>query len=252
MIATRRCLVLSALFFLAASAGSAATREKPNVNVVRIASGTHSFFEKDGVTMRGREYFRMIVHGDGSRSMVIVKNMFGDDRQNTIVMRVDRNYRPEEVFASYRYPEGFKGSVWITLAGDRLHAASSGPGGQTAHDVTVPQEISIVTHAEGLNSWNASVADPSDTAQGGGPTTLARTTYFISPIAGADGPVLGSLRKSTLTRVGEETITVPAGTFETIHYATGDLDVWAMKGDRILVRQRFKGEDYVLTEYREE
>ena len=248
MIVTGRFLVLSTLFFLVASDSSAATQERANANVVRSASGTHSFFETDGVTMRGREHFRMIVHGDGSRSMMIVKNMFGNDRQNTIVMRVDRNYRPEEVFASYRYPEGFKGSVWITLAGDRLHATSSGPGGRTEHEVTVPREISVVTHAEGLNGWNSSVADPSDTTQGG-PTTMTRTTYFISPIPGADGPVLGSLRRATLTRVGEETITVPAGTFETIHYSTGDLNVWAMKGDRILVRQTFKGEDYVLTEY---
>ena len=241
----------AALFFAAAACPTSAQKADGNANIVRTATGTHTFFEEDGVTVRGREYFRMIVHGDGSRTMILTKDMFSDDRHHNIVMRVDEVYRPMEVFGSYWHRDGFKGSVRITLEGDRLHAASWGPGGRADHVLAVPHAIAIVTHGEGLNGWNASVADPDDKVSGG-PVDMPRASYFITPVRDFPGPVLGSFRAATLTRVGEETITVPAGTFETIHYSTGPLDVWAMKGDRIMVRQVFAEEEYLLTSYQAE
>ena len=241
----------AATFVFLGATSAYADEHQDNANIVRMVSGTHSFYEEDGTTLRGQEFFRMVVHPDGHRTMNITKNMFSGDRQHTIVMRVDPKYRPVDVFASYRYPEGFKGSVRISLAGDLLHATSFGPLGRTEHEVRVPQALAIVTHGEGLNSWNASVMDPEDSNRGG-PIEMARTSYFISPVRDGDGPVLGRIMRATLTRVGDETITVPAGTFDTVHYSTGELDVWAIKGDRVLALQTFRGENYVLTEYTEE
>lgn len=226
--------------------------DQTNANIVRMATGTHSFYEEDGTTLRGQEHFRMIAHPDGHRTMIATKNMFSNDRHHNIVMRVDETFRPVDVFASYNYPVGYKGSVRVIVNGDLLQATSSSPIGRTDHEMRVPQALAIITHAEGLNAWNASVMDPDDSRSADGPVTMARTSYFISPVREGDGPVLGTVRQAELTRVGEETITVPAGTFETIHYNTGILDVWAMKGDRILVKQTFRGESYVLTEYNAE
>lgn len=231
------------------SFGSAVKAAEDNANILRMATGTHSFYEEDGETLRGEEYFRMIAHGDGSRTMMITKNMFSNDRQHNITMRVDPMFRPIEAYASYWYPDGFKGSVRVTVDRDQLHATSWGPVGRTEHEVLVPEALAIVSHGEGLNAWSASVQDPKDTQPGVSARELARTSYFISPVKDGDGPVLGKLTPATLTRVGEETITVPAGTFETIHYSTGALEIWAMKGDRVLVQQIFRGEHYVLTEY---
>lgn len=222
--------------------------DQTNNNIVRMATGTHSFYEEDGTTLRGEEYFRMMVHPDGSRTMMITKNMFSNNRHHNVMMRVDENFRPIESYSSYHYPEGFKGSVRVMINGDLLQATSFSPVGRTEHEFRVPDEIAVITHGEGLNSWNASVMDPSDT-QRGGPVDMQRTSYFISANRDGDGPVLGNISRPTLTRVGEETITVPAGTFETIHYSTGPLDVWAMKGDRVMVKQTFRGENYILTEY---
>lgn len=222
-----------------------------NANIVRMATGTHSFYEEDGTTLRGQEYFRMIVHPDGSRTMMITKNMFSGNRQHNITMRVDDVFRPIDVYSSYWYPEGHKGSVRVTLNGSLLDAVSFSPIGRTSHQVRVPPEVAVITHGEGLNSWNSSVMDSSDT-HSGGPVEMERTAYFISAARDGDGPVLGRVNRAKLTRVGEETITVPAGTFETIHYRTGILDVWAMKGDRVMVKQTYRGENYLLTEYNEE
>ncbi len=220
-----------------------------NVNIERIAHGTHSFYEKDGVTLRGREYWRMIVHQDGTRTMNITKDTFGTDRQHTIVMRVDDRFRPLEAFGMYRYPTGNKGSVRVVIDGDTLTAQSFSPVGHVLDEHTVPETIVVVTHGEGLNSWSASVLDPDVEGGDYGPSEMARTSYFISPPKDGDGPVLGVITQSTLKRIGEETVTVPAGTFETVHYSTGTLEIWAMKGDRVLVKQTYNGEDYVLTDY---
>jgi hypothetical protein len=242
----------SALFItlsLSMGASGIANAAESNANILRMATGTHSFYEEDGETLRGEEYFRMIAHGDGSRTMMVTKNMFSNDRQHNITMRVDPAFRPIESFSSYWYPSGFKGSVRVTVDGETLHATSWGPVGRTEHEVLVPHALAIVTHGEGLNAWSASVQDPVDTQPGVSGRDMPRTSYFISPVKEGDGPVLGKLTPATLTRVGEETITVPAGTFETIHYSTGALEIWAMKGDRVLVQQTFRGETYVLTEY---
>lgn len=222
-----------------------------NTNIERMARGAYSFYEDDGETLRGREEFHMIVHGDGSRTMTVFKDMFNNSRQYTIVMRVGANFRPIESFSSYWQDDGFKGSIRVTLDGNQLHAASWGPGGPAEHTMTVPPVVAVITHAEALNSWNASVIDPNDdTSLKDNPQP--RPSYFISPTRGADGPVLGSLRALTTTRLGEETVTTPAGTFDTIHYTNGPLQVWAMKGDRILVKQTYNGQNYVLTEYEED
>lgn len=242
-----RLFVPTLLIALSISAGVTAADQ--NANILRMATGTHSFYEEDGETLRGEEYFRMIAHRDGSRTMILTKNMFSNDRQHNVTMRVDAMFRPLESFSSYWYPSGFKGSVRVTVDDDKLHATSWGPVGRTEHKVLVPEALAIVTHGEGLNAWSASVQDPKDTQPGVSNRDMARTSYFISPVKEGDGPVLGKLTPATLTRVGEETVTVPAGTFETIHYSTGPLQIWAMKGDRVLVKQTFRGESYVLTEY---
>lgn len=243
---------LAVVAYILAQPLAAPAADQNNANIVRMATGTHSFYEEDGTTLRGQEHFRMIAHPDGHRMMIATKNMFSNDRQHNVVMRVDETFRPVDVFASYNYPVGYKGSVRVIVDGDLLQASSSSPIGRTDHEMRVPQALAIITHAEGLNAWNASVMDPDDSRADNGPVTLMRSSYFISPVRDGDGPVLGTLRQAELTRVGEETITVPAGTFETIHYKTGILDIWAMKGDRIMVKQTFRGENYLLTEYKTE
>lgn len=77
------------------------------------------------------------------------------------------------------------------------------------------------------------------------------TAYNISPERGAVAPVLGAVFERTATYLGEETITVPAGTFETERASNGMFEVWVTKQDRILVRQliRDRGLEFVLVEF---
>ena len=64
-------------------------------------------------------------------------------------------------------------------------------------------------------------------------------------------PVLGALSDMSFEVLGEETVTVPAGTFATTRYRlAGRTDVWVLMPDRIVVKMSNtgRGYDYLLTD----
>ncbi len=215
----------------------------PNAHIARWAAGTHVFRTIEDHRPRGEEHFRLSVHPDGTRTMMIWKDLFARNSHLHIVMRVEPSFRPLEAFGSYWQPDGYKGSIRVTVDGDELHAVGWGPDGHGEHTLKVPQNLSLVTHGEGLNAWGVwGSYQPGE--------TKPRVAYNISPVRNATAPVLGSLFEGTVTFIGEETITTPAGTFETLHSSNQFMDVWSTKEDRILVLQQIKdlGLEYVLVE----
>ena len=175
--------------------------------------------------------------------MMVWKDLFAGNSHLHIVLRVEPSFRPLEAYGSYWQRDGYKGSIRVIVNGDRLHAVGWGPDGFGEHTLSVPQDITLVTHGEGLNAWAAwGDFEPGE--------QKPRVAYNISPVRNASAPVLGSLTEGVLTFVGEETITTPAGTFETLHMSNGFMDIWSTKEDRILVLQQIKGRglEYVLVE----
>ena len=214
-----------------------------NANITRWAAGKHLFRTIDDHRKRGEEHFRLSVHPDGTRTMMVWKDLFAGNSHLHIVMRVEPSFRPLEAYGNYWQRDGYKGSIRVVVDGDKLHATGWGPDGFGEHTLSVPQDITLVTHGEGLNAWAAwGDFEPGE--------QRSRIAYNISPIRNAAAPVLGSLAEGVLTFVGEERITTPAGTFETLHMSNGFMDVWSTKEDRILVLQQIKsrGLEYVLVE----
>lgn len=242
------CLSTAAIvaFVLTVGGVSAAVAQEnpgPNANLARWASGKHVFRTVDDHRLRGEEYFRLSVHPDGTRTMMIWKDLYAVNSHIHAVMRVAENFRPLEAFANYWQRDGYKGSVRIVIDGDQLRAMGQSPAGPGEHVLKVPEALSVVTHGEGLNSW------------GMWPALNARrdqlvTAYNVSPERGAVAPVLGSIFERTVSYLGEETIAVPAGTFATERASNGMFEVWVTKQDRILVRQliRDRGLEFVLVE----
>ncbi len=213
----------------------------PNANITSWAAGRHVFRTIKDHRPRGEEHFRLSVHPDGTRTMMIWKDLFAVNSHLHIVMRVERSFRPLEAYGSYWQRDGYKGSIRLTVDGDRLHAVGWGPNGHGEHSLTVPPNLSLITHGEGLNAWGVW----GDFKPGEQKTRVA---YNISPVRDAAAPVLGSLAQGAVTFIGEETITTPAGTFETLHSSNGFMDIWSTKEHRILVLQQIKsrGLEYVL------
>lgn len=236
---------LACLAGLSVSAASAAEPENsgPNTNITRWASGKHAFRAVEDQRMRGEEHFRLSVHPDGTRTMAVWKDLYAVNSHIHALMRVDREFRPLEAFADYWQADGHKGSIRITVDGRTLHASGWSPVGPGQHTFNVPEALTVITHGEGFNGW------------GLWPVLNAKqdqrvTAYNVSPARGAMAPVLGTLTERTAKYLGEEEITVPAGTFKAARAANELFEVWVTIPDRILVRQliRSRGLEFVLVE----
>ena len=122
----------------------------PNVNVVREFSGTLRLQTKTDKRYRGVEAWRMFVHRDGSRTMMLSKDFVAVNALQIMTAHVAADFRPIDVYASYWVADGYRGSIRVAIEGHRLRAVSEGPIGVHEDMLDVPEEISAVTHGESM------------------------------------------------------------------------------------------------------
>lgn len=236
---------LCALLWTASAGAQTGDQEGPNTNILRWASGTYAYTTLSDPRDRGWERFHMNVYSDGSRTMNMWHDLSARSAQFTVVHRVAANFRPIETFLSYWVANGFKGSTLIRVDGDTLTASASGPAGQHDQSIEVPTGFSVGTHPVSADGWHLW----SDSGEAG--ADQSSKIYSLEASADVTKPPLGTMRDLAFKRIGKETITVPAGTFETIHYDLSGSQVWITEQDRLMVRmvnERFD-RDYVLTEF---
>lgn len=220
----------------------------PNASIVREVTGRVAFRALADGRDRGHEDFRLIVHPDGTRQISIIKDFKAVSAQQTIVARVDARFRPLETFASYWTRNGYKGAIFVTVARRTLTAVMSGPAGRSEETREVPEHIAVVHHGEIMNGW---YMWPDFSAPAAGPQTT--TNYNIMAVP-RGAQVSAMVHEMTYARLGEERVTTPAGTFDTLHYrmsgAGEPLDLWIATEDRLLIRQTDtkNGREYVLVE----
>jgi hypothetical protein len=217
-----------------------------NQSVSRWAKGRFEYRTLKDKRLRGSESFHMTMHPDGTRSLSMWYDLFARNSQFTVVLRSDREFRPLEGYVSYWTNGAFKGSTVITVRGASLRAATRGPNGLLSHELTVPARFSLGTHpvsGDGWHTWPDSV-----TASG----VQESTIYSMEASADLTKPALGRLNPLTFERIGNERITVPAGTFDTVHYRLqGFSDIWITLPDRIMIRMISEraDRDYSLVEF---
>ena len=223
----------------------------PNINVVREVTGKLTFRTLSDQRHRGGEDFRLIVYPDGSRQIFISKDFKAVNAQQTMIARVDKRFRPLQTFASYWTRDGFKGAIFVTIDGNQLQALADGPKGRTMHSRKVPDKIAIVHHGEVMNGW---YMWPDFAAPSSGQQTIS--TYNLNAAPRSDAQVSGVCLDSVYSRLGNDSVTTPAGTFDTTHYQLSGgaepLDIWIGTEDHLLVRQIDTKNDreYLLTEIR--
>jgi len=216
----------------------------PNANIVRWAEGTYRYLDISGERDRGSESFRLNVHPDGTRTMVMWHDLFARNRQFTAVLRVDDSFRPLEAFVSYWNDGGYKGSSLVTINGTTLTAVTNGPVGRVEQSMEVPDALSIGTHPVSADGWHAWHADhTTDEPQKSG------ALYNIESSDDLTKPPIGSLTYMSTEVLESETVTVPAGTFETAKYRlAGRTTVWVTGPDNLVVRMANARVQYVLEE----
>ena len=202
---------------------------------------------------RGREWFTVTVHGDGSRTLRALSEMDDSDVLRDVVYTVDSQWRPHDAFVRLTVAGAFMGSGWFSF----------GPTGAEAEVVTadagrLTQRVSNDRHPPSFgphpvtgDAWH--LPGFSELRERGSVTN--HDVLMSSPLPnGASGPMLSTL-KLTAEYLGEEEVTVPAGTFTTDHYRyilddEPPEDVWVIPGDYTLVRLRWDrlGSTYELVE----
>ena len=226
-------------------AGAVIENTGPNAAITRRASGVYRYETILERRLRGEERFQLLVHPDGSRTLLMWHDLAARNAQFTVVLRNDAGFRPLEAFVSYWNGARYKGSAHFLVQGERLQAQASGPVGVVPQATLVPPVFSIGTHPVAGDGWHTASYD----AARGGEQSVA----LYSLEAGTDPmkPVLGTLVPLKVERIGNETVEVPAGCFEATRWRlAGVTDLWTVGPDRLVVKSVIQARNlqYLLTE----
>ena len=166
---------------------------------------------------RGREYFRIDVHADGTRTCTAHCEI--DDRPSVmrdITYTLDKAWMPTDCFVRISVGSKFMGSGWF-----RFHPKYAECETWTALDGRVSQKMDVDTplvtfqnHAIACDAWHLRLIDQKK------PDVVQRINQILlsSPDhRGATGPMLYSIGM-TIVFIGKEKVTVGAGTFDALHF----------------------------------
>ncbi|MXO69448.1 hypothetical protein GRI72_11515 [Altererythrobacter marinus] len=228
--------------------------------IVRSVTGTLRYTsnqeERRGAE-RGREFFRIDVHADGSRTIAAHGEI--DDAPavvRDVNLRVDADRAPQECFVRIAVGGAFRGSAWFRFAPDTAECeAFTAVEGRVRQTMTLDRPLpAFGNHAMANDGFMLSLYDLS---QGPGVQVIERLLLSSPDHRGATGPMLFAVDLA-LEFVGEETVTVAAGTFDALHFRMVDVpglplehpeyDLWCTAdGDYVLLKAAVGG--YMQTAY---
>ncbi|KRG55398.1 hypothetical protein ABB25_11905 [Stenotrophomonas koreensis] len=226
--------------------------------VARSITGTIAYTSNQAHRLgaeRGRESFRLDIHRDGSR--VLAAHCEIDDAPavvRDVNLRVDVDNLPRECFVRIAVGGQFRGSGWFAFTpGEATCEASTSIEGRVSQRYALDTPLrAFGNHAIINDGYAMSLYDLS---QGPG-----KQTFFMllsSPDhRGATGPMLFPVQLA-IEYVGEQDITVQAGTFRARHFRILDVgmpeehpdyDLWVTADEHyILLRATVTG--YMQTAY---
>lgn len=167
---------------------------------------------------RGREYFMINVHANGKRTMIAHCEI--DDRpavMRDITYSLDKNWLPMDCFVRISVNDDFMGSGWFNCTDDSIECEAF-----TKLEERVSQEMktldrkpphSFQNHAIAADAWHMRMYDRDK----GGVQSIPELLLSSPDHRGATGPMLFRAGL-TLQFVGEEQVTVGAGTFDALHF----------------------------------
>jgi len=205
---------------------------------------------------RGREYFVWVQQPDGSRTLTAHCEI--DDAPavvRDVVYSVDPKLRPKDAFVRLTVGERFLGAGFFRMGADSLECESYGPGiGRISQHVEPAGPYAwFGTHPIAADGFNTCQFDRS-----AGPAKRLMRGYLPSlDHRGASAPLIEA-HHIWLEYLGDEVVTVKAGTFTTHHYQfvgeDGDplqhppYDLWVTADDdHLFVRGEVGG--YMKTYY---
>jgi hypothetical protein len=210
--------------------------------------GQYTYRTIDEHRFRGLEDWILHIHPDGSRTMTATVDNVDANVQFHMVQRVAANFRPIEAFLTHWVRGERRGSTHVVVESDLLTATINTPDGQDVQTLKVGEAFTVQPHPVSTDSWRGAFYGLD---RGG---VQSSTNFNISVAPNSPAPLRGAMEEETIEFLGNETITVPAGTFEVEHYKfRGRADAWLMPENRILVRYAYfdQSREYILTDFSE-
>lgn len=224
----------------------------------RVYSGRIAYIgdgDGAGPVERGREWFTVSVYDDGNRTIAARCEIDDAVVVRDVTYSVDARWRPVDAFIRLNVHGRFMGSGWFRFTdtfaecetfmagGGRVSQRIDCGSGEEGHGA-----VSFGAHPVACDVWHLGVHEPSATALG----SPVKHRAFMSSLLpnGASGPMLSAWNFG-VEYLGDERLTVAAGTFDTHHFrylldGHPDEHVWYTTADRILVRIRW---DLLRTTY---
>lgn len=219
---------------------------------------------REGVE-RGREHFTITVHGDGRRTLRAHCEI--DDEPNVlrdVTLTKNKNWDTLDAFVRLSLGDEQQGSSWFYFGdtGADCEGWTHERGRFSEHEAYDERPAIFGTHPIQGDAWHLSVIDRSE-----GPKVLTFDRFLMTSLdhRGATGPSLVWHDPGMIIEfIGEETITVGAGTFDALHFCYGErgstaqgsnetnehppYEVWVTAdGEFVLLKAQVTG--YMMTQY---
>lgn len=244
----RRCFVMATTCAIVMSIASVAADNfaADNAAIARRASGLYRYEAMTDGVVRGEERFQLLVRPDGARTMMMWHDLAAKGAQFTVVLQVDAAFQPREAYVDYWNDGKHKGSSFFRREGEVMSGEADGPAGRYSQRVPLPKHFSLGSHPVAGDGWHIANFDVT------GPDKQEVSLFSLEASADVGKPVLGRLVPLSIERLGKETVTVPAGKFETTRYRiAGVNDLWVTEPDLLVVKSEIpaRGLRYVLVEF---
>ena len=211
----------------------------------RTTVGKHICVKLSDGSDCGTETWTITVQTDSTRSIRAYTDWSATETQMNVFLRTDKNYRPLEAFANVYLGGRLSGTGLYVVEGETLAVTVNAPDELFVERLPLPGDFSLLLHPISIDGWHFGYYDKrGEKTQRGAIFTLgaARRSVLVKQLP------------MPLTFYGTETITVPAGTFETEHYRFGappiSAEVWIHGPDRVVIKHEYPRNDtrFLLTE----
>ncbi len=211
---------------------------------------------RDHAGTSGREWFTVTVQPNGDRTLRSQCEMDDVDLLRDVVQTVDGEWRPVDSFVRLTQRGAFMGAGWFHFTDQAVECeAYTVAEGRASQVIETGERVRIfASHPLMTDGWQCAAFDHGS----------SEATQKIAPWAnssprpdGGSGP-LAAVGHKIIDYVGEETVSVPAGTFDCRHYRlhtsnpdAPPLETWVTGDDRQFVRMHWDllESEYVLAEF---
>ena len=204
--------------------------------------GLISYRGPDGME-RGREWFHVTVAPDASRTMRTISEIDDSGILRDVVLTLGPDWRPRDAYVRVAVQDEPVGAGWFEFEQHQaLAEVRSTELGRIRQTVAIDGWAPMFgAHQLAGDGWQAALLGP-DQTDGDQRRVSGILLSSLLP-NGSSGPMLASTTM-VAERLGSESITVPAGTFDTVHYRFSPdgleaEDVWVLPDDWTLVRSRW-------------